>query len=45
VINGWQTATGMRAWVPFTQLEAVANLPGIQSMSAARPVTTRHLAH
>jgi hypothetical protein len=44
-INGWQTATSLRAWVPFTQLEAVANLPAIQSMSAARPVTTRRLVH
>ena len=45
VINGWQTATTLRAWVPFTQLEAVANLSGIQSMSAARPTMTHRLAH
>jgi hypothetical protein len=45
VISGWQTATSLRAWVPFTQLEAVANLSGVQSMSAARPVTKRRLVH
>ena len=45
VINGWQTATTMRAWVPFTQLEAVANLTGVQSMAAARPSITHRLAH
>ena len=45
VFNNWQTATTLRAWVPFTQLEAVANLKGIQSMSAARPTMTHRLAH
>lgn len=45
VINGRQTATSLRAWVPLTQLEAVANLTGIQSMSAARPSMTHRLAH
>ncbi|MFN2622815.1 MAG: hypothetical protein ABR611_08220 [Chthoniobacterales bacterium] len=44
VINDLQTATTLRAWVPFTQLEAVANLKGIQSMSAARPTITHRLA-
>jgi hypothetical protein len=44
VINGLQTATTLRVWVPFTQLEAVANLKGIQSMSAARPTMTHRLA-
>ena len=43
-VNGWQTATTLRAWVPFTQLEAVANLKGIQSISAARPSMTHRLA-
>ena len=43
VIDGWQTATTLRAWVPFGQLEAVANLTGIQSMSAARPSVTHRL--
>jgi hypothetical protein len=45
VINGKQTATTLRAWVPLTQLEAVANLKSIQSMSAARPTMTHHLVH
>jgi hypothetical protein len=45
VISGWQTATTLRAWVPFTQLEAVANLAGIQSLSAARPSITHRLGH
>ena len=45
VVNGRQTATTLRAWVPFTQLEAVANLKGIQSMAAARPTMTHRLAH
>jgi len=45
VINGWGTATTMRAWMPFTQLEAVANLTSIQSMSAGRLSITHHLAH
>jgi hypothetical protein len=45
VTNRSQTTTTMRGWVPFTQLEAVANLPGIQSMLAARPGITRRLAH
>lgn len=43
VINGWQTATALRAWVPFTALDAVANLNGIRSMSAARPSITHRL--
>ena len=43
IITGWQTATTLRAWVPFTQLEAVANLTGIQSMSAARLSVTHRL--
>jgi hypothetical protein len=45
VTNGWGTATTMRAWIPFTQLEAVANLTGIQSMSAGRLSITHRLAH
>jgi hypothetical protein len=45
VINGWGTATTMRAWVPFTQLEAMANLTSIQSMSAARLSITHRLTH
>ena len=45
VINGWQTATTLRAWVPLTQLEAVANLAGIQSISAARLSITRRMGH
>jgi hypothetical protein len=40
-----ETATTLRAWVPFTQLEAIAGLAGIQSMSAARPTMTHRLAH
>ena len=43
MINGWQTATTVRALVPFTQLEAVANLSGVQSMSAARLSVTHRL--
>ena len=43
VINGWQTSTSLRAWVPFPQLEAVANLAGIESISAARPSITHRL--
>lgn len=45
VINGWQTPTTLRALVPFAQLEAVANLTGIQAISAARPSITRRLGH
>jgi len=45
VVKDRQTATTLRAWVPFTQLEAVANLQAIQSMSAARPAITHRLAH
>jgi len=44
VVNDRQTAITLRAWVPFTQLEAVADLKGIQSMSAARPSITHRLA-
>ena len=43
VIDGWQTATSLRAWVPFVQLEAVANLAAIRSITAARPSITRRL--
>jgi hypothetical protein len=45
VFNGWGTATTLRAWIPFTQLEALANLNSIQSMSAARLSITHRLAH
>jgi len=45
VSQGWQTPTTLRAWVPFKQLEAVANLDAIQSMSAAVPSVTRRLVH
>jgi hypothetical protein len=45
VFNGWGTATTMRAWIPFTRLEAVANLASIQSMSAGRLSMTHRLAH
>jgi hypothetical protein len=45
VTNRSQTATTMRVWVPFTQLEAVANLPGVQFMSAARLSITHHFPH
>ena len=43
-VKGSQTATTMRAWVPFAQLESIANLPAIKSMSAATLTLTRHLA-
>ena len=43
-IKSSQTATTMRAWVPFAQLESIANLPAIKSMSAATLTLTRHLA-
>lgn len=43
VFNGFQTGTTLRAWVPLTQLEAIANLEGVQSMSAARPTMTHRL--
>lgn len=43
VINGWETAGSLRAWIPLARLEALANLPGIQSISAARPSITRHI--
>lgn len=44
VFSARQAAATLRAWVPFTQLEAVANLKGIQSMTAARPTMTHRLA-
>jgi hypothetical protein len=43
VINGWQTPSTLRAWVPFARLEAVADLSAVQSMSAARPSVTHHV--
>jgi hypothetical protein len=43
VFNGFQIGTTLRAWVPLTQLEAIANLEGVQSMSAARPTMTHRL--
>jgi hypothetical protein len=43
VFSNSQTPTTLRAWVPFTALEAVANLKGVQSMSAARPTVTHRL--
>ena len=45
VINGWQTPTSLRAWVPLARLEAVANLAGIHSISAAKPSITHRLTH
>ena len=43
VNKNWQTSTSVRGWVPLAQLEAVANLAGIQSISAATLTVTRHL--
>ena len=45
VVNGWQTGTTVRVWVPFPQLEAIANLAAIQSMSAARPTMTHRITY
>jgi hypothetical protein len=45
VIKGWQTSTSLRAWISITQLEAAANLAGIQSISAARPSITHRVGH
>jgi hypothetical protein len=41
VINQSSTTTRLRAWVPITQLEAVANLAAVQSVVAVMP-TVRH---
>ena len=43
VFNNSQTAATLRAWVPFTALEAVANLKAVESMAAARPTMTHRL--
>ena len=45
VNKNWQTATTLRGWVPFAQLEALASLSGIVSISAATLTVTRHLPH
>lgn len=44
VVKGWQTAVGLRAWIPIGQLEAVARLSAVQSMVAARPSTIHRVA-
>lgn len=44
VVAGTQTATALRAWVPFDRLEALASLPAIQTIAAARPSITRGIA-
>lgn len=42
-INGWATATTLRAWVPFAQLETLASRADVSSMSAARPSVTHRI--
>jgi hypothetical protein len=43
-IPGWQTATSVRAWIPASELEKLAGLPDVQSVSAARPSITHRIA-
>lgn len=42
IVADRQTATSARVWVPISQLQAVANIPGVTAMSAARPSVTHH---
>lgn len=44
VMSKSSTATRLRAWVPATQLEAVANLTSIQSITAVIPTVRHRLA-
>ena len=45
VVNDWGTTTRFRAWLPFAQVETLANRADIRSISAARPTVTRRLKH
>jgi hypothetical protein len=44
LIDKSSTATSLRAWLPPTQLEGVANLTAVQSISAVMPTVRHRLA-